>query len=90
MESIRTEHHDKIMIRATKQGTGEVPMDALQPMAFDMMGDGIGGFPQFNEFELPPLDGGGLGMAFDMSQHMDAVGMSQMGEGIQYQQQMLQ
>ena len=65
-------------------------MDALQPMAFDMMGDGIGGFPQFNEFELPPLDGGGLGMAFDMSQQMDAVGMSQMGEGIQYQQQMLQ
>jgi len=64
------------MIRATKQGTGEVPMDALQPMGYDMMGDGIGGFPQFNEFELPPLDGAGLGMAFDISQQMDAVGMS--------------
>ena len=45
MESIRSENHDKIMIKATKQGTGEVPIDALNPMGFDMMGDGIGSFP---------------------------------------------
>jgi len=33
------------MIKAMKQGNGEVTIDALNPMGFDMMGDGIGGFP---------------------------------------------
>jgi hypothetical protein len=33
------------MIKARKLGNGEVAIDALHPMAFDMMGDGIGGFP---------------------------------------------
>ena len=33
------------MIKATKQGNGEVALDELQTMGFDMMGDGIGGFP---------------------------------------------
>ena len=46
MESIRRENQDKIMIKASKQGHGEVAIDAAHPLGgFDMMGDGIGGFP---------------------------------------------